>query len=259
MAILVPATAGAPFSGTDYNNNLVNIEAGLLDMGPYVVSGLVPSAGTGLAVNVTAGTASIGGPVVKSGTWTITGLTDATLNHLYLKNDGTGAHNTTGTQPAGSVKLGTATTAGGVVTAVDTSVASGRQEKGVAAANVFLKDSDQTLSDGTDIAVGTSSGTKIGTSTSQKLGFFNATPIVQPAALTQTYSTADATLSAYTSDPESSAYTGIDNTNGSAVYATVADLNQLRVAYETLRVFTEDLAAFTNSLVDKLQSLGLMS
>lgn len=35
-----------------------------------------------------------------------------------------------------------------------------------------------------DIALGTTTGTKIGTATNQKLGFFNATPIVQPAALT---------------------------------------------------------------------------
>lgn len=41
-------------------------------------------------------------------------------------------------------------------------------------------DIDQTLADGVDIAVGTSTGTKIGTATSQKLALFNATPIIQP-------------------------------------------------------------------------------
>lgn len=35
-----------------------------------------------------------------------------------------------------------------------------------------------------DIILGTTTGTKIGTSTSQKLGFFNVTPVVQPTALT---------------------------------------------------------------------------
>lgn len=39
-----------------------------------------------------------------------------------------------------------------------------------------------TLSDAANIALGTSSGTKIGTATTQKLGFFNATPVVQPSA-----------------------------------------------------------------------------
>lgn len=37
-----------------------------------------------------------------------------------------------------------------------------------------------TLVDGTNIALSATTGTKIGTSTTQKLGFYNATPIVQP-------------------------------------------------------------------------------
>jgi len=36
-----------------------------------------------------------------------------------------------------------------------------------------------TFGEGDNIAVGTSTGTKIGTATSQKIGFFNATPVVQ--------------------------------------------------------------------------------
>lgn len=40
-----------------------------------------------------------------------------------------------------------------------------------------------TLADAQDIAVGTTTGTKIGTGTTQKIGFFNATPVVQPAAV----------------------------------------------------------------------------
>jgi hypothetical protein len=62
-----------------------------------------------------------------------------------------------------------------------------------------------------------------------KLGFFNGTPIIQQ------------TLAAYTSDGQGSAYTGIDNAQAGTVYATVADLNQLRVAYETLRASYDDL------------------
>lgn len=40
-----------------------------------------------------------------------------------------------------------------------------------------------TLADANDIAVGTSTGTKIGTATTQKLGFFNKAPVVQPTAV----------------------------------------------------------------------------
>jgi hypothetical protein len=82
---------------------------------------------------------------------------------------------------------------------------------------------------GENIVLDTTTGTKIGTSTTQKLGFWNATPVVQQAT------------NAYTSDAESSAYTGIDNLQAGTVYATVADLNTLRVAYDNLRASYDDL------------------
>jgi len=84
------------------------------------------------------------------------------------------------------------------------------------------------------------------------VGFYGVTPASRPAALTQTYSTADRTLSAYTPDPESSAYTGAADSE-----AKLADLNSLRVAYENLRAFTEDLAQLVNALIDDLQLNGL--
>lgn len=84
------------------------------------------------------------------------------------------------------------------------------------------------------------------------------------AAYTQTYSTADRTLGAYTSDPESSAYSagitadaGSESVIFSAAVASEANLNTLRAAYENLRAFTEDLAGVVNSLVDDMQALGL--
>ena len=96
------------------------------------------------------------------------------------------------------------------------------------------------LVDGVNIVVGTSSGTKIGTATTQKIGFWNTTPVIQQA------------LSAYTSDDESGAYTGIDSLQVGTVYATVSDLNQLRVAYETLRAAHDDLRT-------KLQTTGIVA
>lgn len=77
--------------------------------------------------------------------------------------------------------------------------------------------------------------------------------LYQSGTMTQTYSTADATLSAYTADVENVAYTGAADSE-----AKLTDLNALRVAYENLRAFTEDLAAYTNALVDALQLNGLI-
>lgn len=84
------------------------------------------------------------------------------------------------------------------------------------------------------------------------VGFYGVAPAVRPAALVQTYSTADRTLGAYTPDAENTAYTGA--TDGEA---KLADLNALRIAYENLRAFAEDLAQHHNALVDDLQRLGL--
>lgn len=89
-------------------------------------------------------------------------------------------------------------------------------------------------------------------------GVFSAAPVAQAAAYTQTYSTADRTLSAYTPDDESSAYTGIDNAQVGTVYAQVSDLNALRVAYENLRAFVEDAVQMLNATVDDLQAYGFL-
>ena len=129
--LFIDHTAGDTLPAQDWTDNWDLVESSLGLVGPYVVTGLVPSAGTGLSVDVTAGTALIGG-YVSYAAFTISGLTNATTNHLYAKQDGTGTSNTTGTAPANTVKLGTAVTAGGVVTSVDTAPGSGRQIKPVA-------------------------------------------------------------------------------------------------------------------------------
>lgn len=88
------------------------------------------------------------------------------------------------------------------------------------------------------------------------IGEYGATPVPQGGPFTQTYATADATLSAYTPDVENVAYTGLASGLGGVPYASVADLNAARVALENLRVFCEDLAGFVNAFVDYWQSRG---
>lgn len=130
MSVFLEAqTIGATFDGGNYNTNLDLIEATFNDYGPWIISGLVPSAGTGLSADVTAGVAVFGQRLEKLAGFTISGLADNTLNHLYLKEDGTTTSNTSGTQPALSVKLGTATTLAGAVTAVGVNWAAGRQAR----------------------------------------------------------------------------------------------------------------------------------
>lgn len=87
-----------------------------------------------------------------------------------------------------------------------------------------------------------------------KIGFYGVTPVVRPAAYTQTYATTTRTLGPYTSDPESTAYTAPTLLSESA---KLTDLNALRVAYENLRGFVEQLAGVVNSMVDDRQLDGL--
>lgn len=106
--------------------------------------------------------------------------------------------------------------------------------------------------EGQNIGTDSTTGMKIATNSTSKLGLWGRTPIARPAAMTQTYTTADRTLSAYTSDPESTPYTGATAPDA----AKLTDINALRVAYENLRVFTEDLAQFVNSHIDDEQAWG---
>lgn len=101
-------------------------------------------------------------------------------------------------------------------------------------------------------------GFQFAASSSEKLGWWGATPVVRASAYTQTYTTTSRTHAAYTSDPESSAYTGIDNLQAGTPYAKLSDLNTLRIAYENLRVGVESAKAVLNQMLDDLQSYGLL-
>lgn len=120
-----------------------------------------------------------------------------------------------------------------------------------------------TLSDATTVILGSSTGTKIGTATTQKLAFYNSTPVVQPSAYTQTYATADKTHANATSA------TLTDSTGGSAD-TTVADVTashsqtilnnnfaDLTAQVNALRVDLLDAKQLLNSVIDDLQALGL--
>jgi hypothetical protein len=126
--LLTRQTIPGVFSGTNLNANYTELETSFADLGPYVISGLTFAAGTGLSVNVAAGSASIGGDVAVGAGFTIAGLANGAVNDIYLLWTGAGTSLThPSTPPANSVLLGTATTAGGVVTAVNMGRSSGRQ------------------------------------------------------------------------------------------------------------------------------------
>lgn len=66
-----------------------------------------------------------------------------------------------------------------------------------------------TMDDGANVALGSTTGTKIGTATTEKLGFFNATPVVRQ------------------SQPAAAVFTGVYANDGNAIVSAV---NGLRTA-----------------------------
>ena len=93
-----------------------------------------------------------------------------------------------------------------------------------------------TLADAIDIVVNATTGTKIGTATTQKLGFWNKTPVVQPAAAAQ------AALTDSTGGATDGTLAAVGATNGSDVSAAInnnfADIALLVNAIRTALVNT---------------------
>jgi hypothetical protein len=115
--VFIGHATGDTLPASDWNSNWLLVESSFADLGSYVITGLVPSAGTGLSVNVSSGTALVGAHLAAAG-FVIGSLAPSTTNYLYLLQTGVGTSNTTGVAPAASVFLGTATTSGSAVTAV---------------------------------------------------------------------------------------------------------------------------------------------
>ena len=122
-----------------------------------------------------------------------------------------------------------------------------------------------TWADGANFVFGTTTGTKLGTSTTQKIGAYNVTPVVQPSAFTQTYSTATKTHS----NPTATTLT--DNTGGTAnttleaigvVYSQTEVRNNfadLAASNNALIVDVANIKQVVNSVIDDLQSIGWLA
>ena len=103
------------------------------------------------------------------------------------------------------------------------------------------------IPDALDIATGTTTGTKIGTSTTQKLGFFGAAPIVQPTELTD-----ELTAITHTAPgtPDYAIQNLVQNTGFG--FATADEGN-------TVLSVIANLQTRVNELETKLASLGLLA
>lgn len=82
------------------------------------------------------------------------------------------------------------------------------------------------LADGANLTLGTTTGSQIGTATSQKLGFFGATPVVQQAGATPAATTA-VTTAATSTTPYGYATSTQANNVATELAATVTAVNAL--------------------------------
>ncbi|GAA1138201.1 hypothetical protein [Nocardioides aquiterrae] len=112
------------------------------------------------------------------------------------------------------------------------------------------------LSDGYNISVGSTNGTKFGTASTQKLSFWGATCIARPSAYTQTYSTATRTHSNPTATTV--ATTAATNTTPYG-FTTQEQADALVTAVNALVADMANIKQFANSICDDLQSVGLLA
>lgn len=113
-----------------------------------------------------------------------------------------------------------------------------------------------TIADTKNIALSTGTGTKIGTATNQKIGFFNATPVIQGTAYTQTYSTGNKTVAAPTCATMGDLVATQNSGWGSS---TEAGFDKITTAVDELIADNLDLRQAVTSIIDDLQALGLVA
>lgn len=173
--------------------------------------------------------------------------TDAALTaHITDTTDAHAATAITNT-PAGAIA---AVTVQAAINELDTEKAA---LSGATFTGLITLNAGAAFANGQDVTIGTGTGTKIGQAAS-KIGFFGATPVGKQGTYNLTGS-ADRTLGAYASDPESSTYTA--NPAALTDALTKVDGNALRVAYENLRVYVEDLAGVVIGTASDAKTLGL--
>jgi hypothetical protein len=102
---------------------------------------------------------------------------------------------------------------------------------------------NKTVFDGVNLVLGTTTGTKLGTAVTQKLGFWNVTPVVQPAAAAQAAAAAQT-------------QTAVTDSTGGAVSTTLAAITA--PAADATTSLTADMTAVKNALASIAAQLALI-
>lgn len=111
-----------------------------------------------------------------------------------------------------------------------------------------------TLDDATNIVANTTTGTKIGTAVTQKLGLWNVTPIIQPKAAAQ----ADQGAMTAVNPTAPTAYTAHASGTVTVTSAAATDLNTTAAALKTLRDEVETYETAISALVADVAALDTL-
>jgi hypothetical protein len=234
----IPATANRTLSLPDANG-VLTVLAG--NPGQVIYNNLGSYAGIANSVVNSSGLIDLGSNSVASaplatlsGVWFTGGTATTTKPHLLV-------------EPAGTTSTGWSTTGTGIgvnATAAFTGRLIDLQLNGSTRFSVssagLATCRGVDIADGFNISTGTTTGTRIGTATTQRLGFFNATPVVQPAAVT------DLTVTATTGT--------LPTANGSVTVANAATPTTAE-----LLEYCVEIEAKLEAALGRLRSLGLIA
>lgn len=196
------------------------------------------------------------GTVGLFGGSTATTLEADSTSSIYLSDSGALSASLTGFPPTSHVPLAVVVTgSAAVVSVTDFRVVCGTVGSD---SRPFLTAAGGTMNEGAVLAAGTSTGLKIGTAATQKIGFWNATPVNRPGPYTQSYTAASRSLTSYTPAVVPASFSGIGPGQTGAPYAQVTDINSLRAAHENLRAFSESSTQLLNALINDLKAMGLL-
>ena len=211
-------------------NNFVTLD-GFTPIGGLAVS-TTETASNSLNVQVSAGQfkASNGSIVTYAGTAS-KALTASATNYVYLSDTGTLVANTsgfpTGTTPY--IPLATVLTeSANILTITDARISF----TSAAVSAITLTVAGGTLADGSNLVLGSTTGTQIATAITQKLGFYGVTAVTQPTAANQaTLSTSVGTYNA--TIPDVGASFNQTTLNG-IIKSIVSQTNAIQAALVTL-------------------------
>jgi hypothetical protein len=215
------------------------------DAGAYAgVSTATVSSGnitlTGRLLNSTAGALSAS-PVRLDGTWLVSGgANNTTFPQLYISPSAASTGTSWSTAGTGLGINAPASFTGDIAHLLINGTSEWR-----------WSNTTFTIADANDIAVGTTTGTKIGTATTQKLGFWNVTPVIQPASADQAALGAVTTVGTNTGTPGA----------GLSLIGDTSTTDQSAALMNDLAALREDLAAaytLINQLRTNLVAVGLI-